>query len=297
MLFKLLFKLLPLIIIAGIVVFAANTEQGRQIINSFASNPDSAPVGYQDSPDAASCVLYGWTCDADKYSQPLSIHIYEDSKYVGQTTANTPNEPGVSSACGNTNNHRFQYSLPSNFKDGKQHNLTVYAIGVDGNGNPNSVNPSLTGNPKSVTCAVAVSTPTPTPKPTVKPSPTSVPRASTTPTPAPVNNSWIQGSISNCPATYLQVLNSSNQIEFSPSSYSATTSTSLNYSLQKTLNQGLSYSVVFAAPVDNSVVVKYSTCSNCTSHPESSFVKGLSTKVVIPTNSSSYVDIAWKCSK
>ncbi len=99
----------------------------------------SLPTGSHDAVNQNSTL--GWTCDADDYARPLSVHFYMDGPaggggiFIGSTTANV-SRPDVASACGGTASHGFNFTLPAALKDGDQHWIYAYAIDIGGGANP-----------------------------------------------------------------------------------------------------------------------------------------------------------------
>ena len=134
---------------------------------------ETAPIGWQDAPNTSICTLQGWACDPNKPFQPLNVNFYEGSTFIGSTLANTPNDPGVTQTCNGSTNNRFNFSLPVNLRNGQSHQITAYALGIDAGGTENSVNPSLSGNPRTINCSTnATPGPSPTSSPIPTPSPT-----------------------------------------------------------------------------------------------------------------------------
>lgn len=150
----------------------------------------SEPQGWHDTAVGASCLLEGWTCDADNFGTALTVHFYADGPagsgtFAGSATANY-SRPDVASSCGGNGNHGFNYTLPANniYRDGRSHSWYVYGLGINSAGTQNGQNPLLSGSGKSMTCAVAATpTPTATPQPTREPTPGS---ATEPPTPTTV---------------------------------------------------------------------------------------------------------------
>ena len=122
-------------------------------------DPNDNPKGFHDgdSGSSAQCQVVGWACDQDRYTQPLSIHIYEGSTFLASTLANIPAEAGVAAACGGNADHRFSYTFPSASPiwDGNPHTISAYAINIDGAGNPAGSNPLLTNSPRTMTCVAS----------------------------------------------------------------------------------------------------------------------------------------------
>ena len=121
------------------------------------------PVGYHDgdSGSSAQCLVWGWACDQDKYTQPLNIRIYVDGGFtpIASTLADIPAEDGVRAACSDifgrgSANHRFSYTFPSasSIWDGNPHSILVRAVNIDGAGREIGSNPILNNSPLTMTC-------------------------------------------------------------------------------------------------------------------------------------------------
>lgn len=117
------------------------------------STPVYNPIGYHDS---SYCdYSYGWTCDQDSFSTPLTVNFYKDGPpgtgtIIGSTIANVAAEAGVASACGGNAYHRFNFLTPDSVKDNISHTIYAQAVNI-GSGS----NVLLTNTPKTVTCAPA----------------------------------------------------------------------------------------------------------------------------------------------
>lgn len=129
-----------------------NNNVANDNYNTTACNP----IGWHDSSDCS--VTRGWTCDADNYSQSLSVHFYEGSTFLGSTVANQ-SRPDVPAAgfCGGNANVGFSFTTPESLKDGRPHTITAYSINIgSGTGNP-----ALSGTPKTIVCTPPVTNPPP----------------------------------------------------------------------------------------------------------------------------------------
>ena len=135
-----------------------------------ATNPN-LPKGTHDL--SANCTLNGWTCDPNLYSQPLTVEFYEYNILVGQTTADIPAEPAVSSLCGNNPSHRFVYTFPPNnpIYNNQNHTIKAVALDINADGQPSGKRTDLTQTPLSIVCP-------PTP-PSTSPPPVPVPACGT----------------------------------------------------------------------------------------------------------------------
>jgi hypothetical protein len=99
----------------------------------------------------------GWACDPDKYTQPLSIRLYEGGTFLTSTLANIPAEAAVAAACGGNADHRFSYTFPSASPiwDGNPHTISAYAVNIDAAGNPAGSNFLLSSSPRTMTCVAS----------------------------------------------------------------------------------------------------------------------------------------------
>lgn len=113
----------------------------------------SNPIGFHDGADCTR--TWGWACDAEDDSTPLTVEFYADGpagsggKLVGAVTANLTRDLG--SYCGGKTNHGFSFSTPDSLKDGKPHTLYAYAI-KGGSQRIPGANPLL-GTPTTITCS------------------------------------------------------------------------------------------------------------------------------------------------
>jgi len=101
----------------------------------------AAPTGSLDA--AQWNLIGGWARDPD-HTGPLAVHIYIDGNLAHAMLANG-NRPDLPFA---DKVHGFTW-VPPLLGPGT-HQIVVYAVGVDGNGTPNSENPSLPGSPKPI---------------------------------------------------------------------------------------------------------------------------------------------------
>jgi hypothetical protein len=113
----------------------------------------STPKGWHDSSNCTAS--YGWTCDADNYSQAIEVHFYKDGPvggtgvFIGSTLANQTREAAVGAECGGNPNHGFVFNTPDSLKDGQTHTIYAYAINLG----PAGGNPVLSGSPKTINCS------------------------------------------------------------------------------------------------------------------------------------------------
>jgi uncharacterized repeat protein (TIGR01451 family) len=122
------------------------------LIFSHTTFAATSPIGNLDG--AVSCeVIEGWACDADAFSQPLTIHLYDGPAEQGHPltlglVADQPREGAISSFCGGTSNHAFRFNIPTSLKDGAVHKIYGYAI----NTGAEAPNTHLGGSPITVQC-------------------------------------------------------------------------------------------------------------------------------------------------
>jgi hypothetical protein len=107
------------------------------------------PIGWLD---IANCnIIRGWTCDADDYSQALTVTLYEVINdqwvLVGSATANLTRETAVGTNCGGNTAHGFSIPTPANLKDGGLHAIYAFGINIGAGGNK-----QLSGNPIRISC-------------------------------------------------------------------------------------------------------------------------------------------------
>ncbi len=82
--------------------------------------------------DAGNCsIIGGWAWDPDYPNTAISVHIYNNGVYYSAITAGDfrSDLPG-------NKFHGFTIPTPGAFKDGANHSVTLYAIDLDGTGNP-----------------------------------------------------------------------------------------------------------------------------------------------------------------
>lgn len=131
----------------------------------------AAPIGYfEGKHPTQSCTVYGWTCDQDKYSEPLEIQLYEGANRLTTTAPIIANQPfEAPQLCGNTSSHRFSYTFPAGdpIRNNQPHQISakVGGIGIDSSGSvvqTGFVNlPLAQGVVDTITCAPLTPTPTP----------------------------------------------------------------------------------------------------------------------------------------
>ena len=111
----------------------------------------SKPRGWLDS---VSCDgAYGWSQDEDTPQAANEVHLYVDGAagigaWGGQVTANLY-RADLCSAIGSCD-HGFVWSIPAQFRDGKEHSLYAYGIDTTIKDTNNSI---LEGSPKTFKCS------------------------------------------------------------------------------------------------------------------------------------------------
>ncbi len=123
---------------------------GANCYNKICGSTSYSPKGYHDS---SYCdYSYGWTCDQDSYSTPLTVNFYKDGPpgtgtFIGSILANVSAEAGVASQCGGYANHRFNFPMPASIRDNLNHTIYAQAVNI---GSGSDI--LLTGTPKTINC-------------------------------------------------------------------------------------------------------------------------------------------------
>ncbi|MDO8729049.1 MAG: fibronectin type III domain-containing protein [bacterium] len=121
-------------ILAGIL-FVANRSGEFEVGMAAIS---ASPTGYLDGIDTSGNAN-GWTLDPDAPSQSIDVHFYIDgtasANFAGYTKADILRQD-VNDVLKVTGNHGFDFSIPSKYRDGKQHTLYTFAIDTSGGSNP-----------------------------------------------------------------------------------------------------------------------------------------------------------------
>lgn len=108
------------------------------LASNVPASANQSPIGRLD---VANCeVIAGWAYDLDNTSQSVAIHIYADGpagsgSFVTSIVA-AGSRPDVEKAFGITGDHGYTTFTPNSLKDGKEHDIYLYAI--DSNGGSNS---------------------------------------------------------------------------------------------------------------------------------------------------------------
>lgn len=107
-------------------------------------------------------VMRGWTLDRNDSSASTQVHVYlngqagQGGTLIGSTTANLP-RPDVNQALGVTGNHGFEFSIPSQYRNGTTYSAYVYGIDL----NDPAGNRLLSGSPRSFNIPVTPPPPPP----------------------------------------------------------------------------------------------------------------------------------------
>lgn len=104
---------------------------------------DESAIGVTDGVSSTG-IVSGWARDPDYQAtgQYIEVQIYIDNAYAGSVTANQPSEAEV----GGNGNHRFYWTVPDKYYDGKQHEVWAYAIGKLSDGSLSNSNVQM-GSP------------------------------------------------------------------------------------------------------------------------------------------------------
>lgn len=114
----------------------------------FQPNPFVSPVGALTNVSTTAPVgAVGWSVDPDNASANNNVDCYVDGlagqgRFIGRVLANNP-----SSGIPYPGNHNFFTPIPTDLRDGNQHQMYCYGIDVSG-GNPQTL---LPGSPKAFT--------------------------------------------------------------------------------------------------------------------------------------------------
>ena len=130
------------------------TAQTQSAVQANSNAAPGAPIGNFDGINQSNWTATGWSLDPDTPSTSTDVHFYIDGPasndaghgtYIGQTNANKP-RPDVNSATGYSGDHGFEFTIPNQYLDGRQHTLYAYGINSDGS---NNNNPLLYGSPQT----------------------------------------------------------------------------------------------------------------------------------------------------
>ena len=111
------------------------------------------PLGHLDA--ATPTLIGGWAFDPDHPAASIAVHVYVDGAFFAAATT-TGHRPDVNAAFGLTGDHGFTLSVELEALGLGDHQVMVYAIDLDGEGNP-----AIDGSPAtvSVTCPPSCSGP------------------------------------------------------------------------------------------------------------------------------------------
>jgi hypothetical protein len=122
----------------------SDTARGHIYIDNFQFTPVTtvSPEGFLDGVNLQQAKAFGWSRDPDNLSAANFVDCYVDGMAgqgtpIGRVTANI--------ASPDVGNHRFEIAIPTNFRDGNNHQLFCYGIDIAG-GDPNA---QLGGSPKT----------------------------------------------------------------------------------------------------------------------------------------------------
>jgi hypothetical protein len=174
--------------------FAILLSCGNIVMASLPNPPPTPPA--VDKPalgqlDIVDCnQIAGWAFDDSLPTTPISVDIYIDGKFNQRTTASQSRADVGAAYPGRGNSHGFSVPTPAIMKDGKQHTVAAYAIGVTTTGALNSANPWIGTKTVTLNCnPVVTPPPTVTPPPKVTPPPVVItPPPVIVPPPPPLPN-------------------------------------------------------------------------------------------------------------
>jgi hypothetical protein len=127
----------------------AGNKLAEELIAAYLlRGPEAAPdtvgttsyEGFQDETDCQS--IKGWAWDLNRPNDSVRAEIYDGEKLIATVTANVFRKDLFDAKKG-TGAHAFQYSVPSELKDGKTHSVSVRLAGQK---------KGLTGSPKEIRC-------------------------------------------------------------------------------------------------------------------------------------------------
>lgn len=119
----------------------SDNRYGHIVLDNFQFTPitTQSPIGYFDGVSIQQGVATGWSVDPDNTSASNTVDCYVDNTLMGRVIANSPSPdvpyPG---------NHRFRMTVPLQYRDGNQHQMSCY--GLDLTGDPPTL---LSGSPKT----------------------------------------------------------------------------------------------------------------------------------------------------
>lgn len=131
----------------------------QDFVKEIELNRTTNPVGNVDE-NISNCASWkGWDASARNPSIALSTAVYIDGvEQKPPIKANKVRSDLTSSrdalASSNGGAHAFEYPIPDKFRDGKQHKIGFYALGIRKDGSLNGLNPLLGGKEFNFTCDI-----------------------------------------------------------------------------------------------------------------------------------------------
>ncbi|MGI8639072.1 MAG: hypothetical protein ACR2MG_03880 [Pyrinomonadaceae bacterium] len=106
-----------------------------------------SPIGYLDGVNLQQAAAVGWSVDPDNTSASNNVDCYVDNNFIGRVLANnlSPDVPYPG-------NHRFAMPIPTQYRNGSQHQINCYGLDVTGGDSPTL----LMGSPATFTLGPAV---------------------------------------------------------------------------------------------------------------------------------------------
>ncbi|MCB0362606.1 MAG: M12 family metallopeptidase, partial [Bdellovibrionales bacterium] len=95
---------------------------------------NQVPVGNVDDLSNTG-LLQGWAYDPDQPGTSIAIHYYIDGGFAGNNVADKI-RTDINDKLKIPGNHGFQFTIPSQYRDGKSHTIGAYAIDLQGGTNP-----------------------------------------------------------------------------------------------------------------------------------------------------------------
>lgn len=103
----------------------------------------AAPPAYEGFHDEADCrSIKGWAWDSRRPNEPVSVELYDGATLIETVTANLFRSDLLAAGKGN-GAHAFEYEVPAQLKDGKEHAIRAQIAGTRS---------ALSGTPKPVLC-------------------------------------------------------------------------------------------------------------------------------------------------
>lgn len=132
----------------GVCTQAVQQTQPSTETRSIQNNNN--PIGWIDG-ITQDRIISGWALDKDHLSDSIDVHIYFDGPASSGTLIAGVNanlfRPDVNQAEGVTGNHGYNFRIPDNYRDGREHSVWVY--GIDRDDPSGNSNRQLLGVPKN----------------------------------------------------------------------------------------------------------------------------------------------------